>query len=98
MVPALRVAPRAGWATTRCYGPIGIIISTVYASFPHALMILVVALATADARLFEAAEALSASRWRKFVTVTLPRRALRADQRRLGGVLVFGQRVRHPPR
>jgi len=54
------------------YGPIGIIISTVYASFPHALMILVVALATADARLFEAAEALSASRWRKFVTVTLP--------------------------
>lgn len=54
------------------YGPIGIIISTVYSSFPHALMILVVALATADARLFEAAEALSASRWRKFVTVTLP--------------------------
>lgn len=54
------------------YGPIGIILSTVYASFPHALMILVVALATADARLFEAAEALSASRWRKFVTVTLP--------------------------
>lgn len=54
------------------YGPIGIIISTVYASFPHALMILIVALGTADARLFEAAEALSASRWRKFVTVTLP--------------------------
>lgn len=54
------------------YGPIGIIISTVYAAFPHALMILIVALATADARLFEAAEALSASRWRKFVTVTLP--------------------------
>lgn len=54
------------------YGPIGIILSTVYASFPHALMILVVALATADARLFEAAEVLSASRWRKFLTVTLP--------------------------
>jgi len=54
------------------YGPIGIIMATVYASFPHALMILVVALATADGRLFEAADALSASRWRKFRTVTLP--------------------------
>jgi len=54
------------------YGPIGIIMATVYASFPHALMILVVALATADGRLFEAADALSASRWRKFLTVTLP--------------------------
>lgn len=54
------------------YGPIGIIMATVYASFPHALMILVVALATADGRLFEAADALSASRWRKFTSVTLP--------------------------
>jgi len=54
------------------YGPIGIVMATVYASFPHALMILVVALATADGRLFEAADALSASRWRKFMTVTLP--------------------------
>jgi iron(III) transport system permease protein len=54
------------------YGPIGIILATVYASFPHALMILVVALATADGRLYEAADALSASRWRKFHTVTLP--------------------------
>ncbi len=54
------------------YGPIGIVLATVFASFPHALMILVVALATADGRLYEAADALSASRWRKFVTVTLP--------------------------
>jgi iron(III) transport system permease protein len=54
------------------YGPIGIIMATVYASFPHALMILAVALATADGRLYEAADALSASRWRKFRTVTLP--------------------------
>lgn len=54
------------------YGPIGIIMATVYASFPHALMILVVALATADGRLYEAADALSASRWRKFRTITLP--------------------------
>lgn len=54
------------------YGPIGIIMATVYASFPHALMILVVALATADGRLYEAADALSASRWRKFHTITIP--------------------------
>ncbi|WP_222948149.1 putative 2-aminoethylphosphonate ABC transporter permease subunit [Thauera sedimentorum] len=57
---------------TSVYGPVGIVMASVYASFPHALMILVVALATADARLFEAADALSASRWRKFLTVTLP--------------------------
>ncbi len=57
---------------TSVYGPLGIVMATVYASFPHALMILVVALANADARLFEAADALSASRWRRFLTVTLP--------------------------
>ncbi len=54
------------------YGPLGIVMATVFASFPHALMVLIVALATADGRLFEAADALGASRWRKFVTVTLP--------------------------
>jgi iron(III) transport system permease protein len=54
------------------YGPIGIVMATVYASFPHALLILLVALATTDARLYEAAEALGASRWRRFRTVTLP--------------------------
>lgn len=54
------------------YGPIGIVMATVFASFPHALMILVVALATADRRLFDAADALGATRWRKFFTVTLP--------------------------
>lgn len=57
---------------TSVYGPVGIIMATVFASFPHALMILVVALATSDGRLYEAADALSASRWRKFMTVTLP--------------------------
>jgi len=33
------------------YGPVGIVMATVYAAFPHALMILVVALATADGSL-----------------------------------------------
>ncbi len=54
------------------YGPIGIVISSVYASFPHAFMILLVALASADGRLYEAADALATSRWRKFTTITLP--------------------------
>ncbi len=54
------------------YGPIGIIISTVYSSFPHAFMILLVALSITDARLYEAADSLSASRWRRFLTVTIP--------------------------
>lgn len=54
------------------YGPLGIVMATVFAAFPHALMILVVALAMSDARLYEAADALRASRWRKFLTVTLP--------------------------
>lgn len=57
---------------TSVYGPVGIVMATVFAAFPHALMILVVALATADARLYEAAGALRASRWRRFTTVTLP--------------------------
>ena len=57
---------------TSVYGPLGIVMATVFASFPPALMVLIVALATADGRLFEAADALGASRWRKFVTVTLP--------------------------
>ncbi len=54
------------------YGPLGIVIAQVFYCFPHALMILVTALATADARLYEAATVLGASRWRIFWTVTLP--------------------------
>jgi iron(III) transport system permease protein len=54
------------------YGPLGIIIAQVFYCFPHALMILVTALATADARLYEAATVLGAGRWRIFWTVTVP--------------------------
>ena len=46
------------------YGPLGIVIAQVFYCFPHALMILVTALAMADARLYEAASALGASRTR----------------------------------
>ena len=54
------------------YGPIGIIISAVYATFPHALMIVLTALLLSDGRLYEAAESLRAPTWRKFFTITLP--------------------------
>ena len=54
------------------YGFAGIVISQVFYCFPHALMILVAALSMADARLYEAADALGASKTRVFFTVTLP--------------------------
>jgi iron(III) transport system permease protein len=54
------------------YGPIGIVMAEIFYCFPHALIILVAALATADARLYEAAHALGASRLRILLTVTLP--------------------------
>ena len=54
------------------YGPIGIVIAEVFFTFPHALLIIVTALSLADARLYEAAIALRASRSRVFFTVTLP--------------------------
>jgi len=54
------------------YGPIGIVMSEVFSAFPHALIIVITALATADARLYEAADALKASAWRTFWTVTIP--------------------------
>ncbi|MEZ7852991.1 MAG: putative 2-aminoethylphosphonate ABC transporter permease subunit [SAR324 cluster bacterium] len=54
------------------YGPIGVIMASCFWVFPHALMILVTALSTADARLYEAADALRTPKWRVFWTVTLP--------------------------
>ena len=54
------------------YGPIGIILSSIYATFPHALMIVLTALLLSDGRLYEAAESLRTPAWRKFFTITLP--------------------------
>jgi iron(III) transport system permease protein len=54
------------------YGPIGIVIGSCFWTFPHALMIMLTALANTDARLYESAEALGASPMRTFFTVTLP--------------------------
>jgi iron(III) transport system permease protein len=54
------------------YGPLGIVIAQIFYCFPHALIILVTALALADARLYEVAEALGTRTSRIFRTVTLP--------------------------
>jgi len=54
------------------YGAPGIVISMIFATFPHALMILVTALSLTDARLYEAADSLATPAWRKFLTITVP--------------------------
>jgi iron(III) transport system permease protein len=54
------------------YGAPGIVLAETFSVFPHALMILVTALAAADARLYEAADALGTTARRKFFTITLP--------------------------
>ncbi len=54
------------------YGPIGIVIGSVFFTLPHAFIIIQTALYIADARLYEAAVSLRASSWKTFYTVTLP--------------------------
>ena len=54
------------------YGPIGIIIAEVFYTFPHALLIIVIALSIGDARLYEAAKVLRSKSIKTFFTVTLP--------------------------
>ena len=54
------------------YGPIGIIMASVYWTFPHALMILSTSLSLSDARLYEAADVLHTSKFRAFLTITIP--------------------------
>ncbi|WP_149535461.1 putative 2-aminoethylphosphonate ABC transporter permease subunit [Siccirubricoccus phaeus] len=54
------------------YGPAGIVAAQSFYCFPHAALILAVALGTADARLYEAATVLRAGHARIFATVTLP--------------------------
>ena len=56
----------------KIYGPIGILIGSSYWVFPHILMIVITALSITDARLYEAAESLRASKVKTFFTVTLP--------------------------
>lgn len=54
------------------YGARGIVLAESVWLFPQVLLILVASLRLADARLYEAAAVLGASRWRTFRTVTLP--------------------------
>jgi iron(III) transport system permease protein len=54
------------------YGFKGIVAAETFYCFPHAMLILVAALTAADARLYDAAAALGASRLKTFRTVTLP--------------------------
>jgi iron(III) transport system permease protein len=54
------------------YGAPGIVMAECFAVFPHALMILLTALSLADARLYEAADAMGTRAARKFFTITLP--------------------------
>ena len=64
------------WLTSigieQIYGAPGIVVAEIFAVFPHAVMILVTALTAADGRLYEAADAMGTSAWRRFVTITLP--------------------------
>jgi iron(III) transport system permease protein len=65
-----------GWmqalGVEQIYGAPGIVLAETFSVFPHALMILLTALSAADARLYEAADALGTSAQRKFFTITLP--------------------------
>ncbi len=54
------------------YGQVGIIIAEALFAFPPSFLILSTALSLTDARLYEAAASLGASRWRIFRTITLP--------------------------
>jgi iron(III) transport system permease protein len=62
-----------GWfGLESIYGMPGMVLAMTFASVPHAVMILMAALALSDARLYEAAESLGTSEVRKFFTITLP--------------------------
>jgi len=54
------------------YGMPGMVMAMTFASFPHAVMILLAALSISDARLYEAADSMGATAFRKFATITLP--------------------------
>ena len=54
------------------YGPVGIVLASVFYALPHAVLLLAAGLAAGDARVYEAAQALRAGPWRRFATVTLP--------------------------
>ncbi|MGI9134968.1 MAG: ABC transporter permease subunit, partial [Rhodoferax sp.] len=62
----------AEFGIEQIYGAPGIVLAECFSVFPHTLMILITALGLADARLYEAADAMGTSAVRKFFTITLP--------------------------
>jgi iron(III) transport system permease protein len=54
------------------YGPIGIVMGSVFWTFPHAVLVIATAMALSDLRLYEAADVMKTSRMRTFFTITLP--------------------------
>jgi len=66
------IVTRATGLNVGIYGAKGIILAEVFYCFPHALLILVAALAATDARLYDAARTLGAGPLKTFFTVTLP--------------------------
>jgi iron(III) transport system permease protein len=62
----------AWFGLSTVYGLPGIVLAMTFASFPHAVMILLAGLSLSDARLYEAADSLATPGWRKFMTITLP--------------------------
>ena len=60
------------WVPDNIYGFWGIVLGQAIYTFPHALMVLLSALALADARLFDAASSMGASPWRAFRSITWP--------------------------
>jgi len=57
---------------TTIYGLPGMVLAMTFSAFPHAVMILLASLSLSDARLYEAADSMATSEWRKFTTITLP--------------------------
>jgi len=64
------VLPYVGLTTI--YGLPGMVLAMTFSAFPHAVMIMLASLSLSDARLYEAADSMATSEWRKFVTITLP--------------------------
>lgn len=54
------------------YGPVGIIISLFFYTFPQTFLLLTISLANTDYRLYEAADSFGSGVVRKFFSVTLP--------------------------
>lgn len=54
------------------YGPLGVVMGSVFFCLPHAALLLRSSLERVDRRLYDAASGLGAGAWRRFFSVTLP--------------------------